>query len=286
MIWKVHALKQVIMDCLINLSVYGLLRFISATWKTPWKGFFCSDISIMYPYTPALMDSELYYAIVFTIPIILVLLNSLIMVCRTKEYMGVLQDVYKILSMYLLGYNASRVTAMIGKRAIGRLRPNFYSACKPSVNCDHMSPFTYIHNFTCAHETDFTRNSFPSQHSTVAFYTAVFILLYLQKRPLHGSVVSLSIKHLIQIVVMQLAWTVAIFRIRNYFHHESDVLAGIMIGTFWAIVTVYLFLKLDIAQDDDIHFEEKTNFSLQLKEVKNRDNNGVTCKDQTTLNVS
>ncbi|RZF43982.1 hypothetical protein LSTR_LSTR007254, partial [Laodelphax striatellus] len=235
---KMQFFKQLIMDCMINLSVYGLLRYVSATWKTPWKGFFCSDISIMYPYTPALMDSELYYATVFSIPIILVLLNSLIAVCKSREYSEVFQDTYRIVSMFVLGYNASRLTAMIGKRAVGRLRPNFYSACKPSVNCDHMSPFTYIHNYTCAQDTDFTRNSFPSQHSTVAFFSAVFILLYLQKRPLHGSLASLSIKHFIQIIVLQLAWTMAIFRIRNYFHHESDVLAGILIGTFWAFVTV------------------------------------------------
>ena len=132
----------------------------------------------------------------------------------------------------------------------------------------------YIVKFTCGNvETTQrvlkeSRLSFPSGHSSFAFYTMVylavsqlnftikiilnllymhtykcvfnfFLQLYLQSRMTwHGSKL---LRHFLQFGFIMIAWYTALSRVSDYKHHWSDVLAGSAIGSLTAVVVVSLF---------------------------------------------
>jgi phosphatidate phosphatase len=60
--------------------------------------------------------------------------------------------------------------------------------------------------------------------------------MYLQIRMVWES--SKLLKHFMQFLVVMAAWFIALTRVSDYMHHWSDVLAGMVIGTLFGIVTV------------------------------------------------
>jgi phosphatidate phosphatase len=60
--------------------------------------------------------------------------------------------------------------------------------------------------------------------------------MYLQIRMVWES--SRLLKHCLQFLAMMAAWVTALTRVSDYMHHWSDVLAGMVIGTLFGILTV------------------------------------------------
>lgn len=60
--------------------------------------------------------------------------------------------------------------------------------------------------------------------------------MYLQKRMLWRG--SLALRHLLQALCIYAAWFTALSRVQDNMHHWDDVLAGIIIGSFWAAFVV------------------------------------------------
>ncbi|KAL3315894.1 Phospholipid phosphatase 3 [Cichlidogyrus casuarinus] len=86
------------------------------------------------------------------------------------------------------------------------------------------------------------KKSFPSGHSSVSMYNAVFIVIYVGLRiPSKRSFIGLG--YLLQSAVLGLAFYVCLSRITDHKHHWSDVLIGGFIGTFLAIVIPYIITK-------------------------------------------
>ncbi|CAG4947885.1 unnamed protein product [Colias eurytheme] len=117
--------------------------------------------------------------------------------------------------------------------------------CKPDIDCSlPENKWRYIEKFTClGDDTKLLKEmrlSFPSGHSSFSAYTMIYFALYLQKRFLWRG--SKLLRHLIQFVLVMMAWYTVMTRVSDYKHHWSDVLAGFTIGTLAAIV-VYAFIS-------------------------------------------
>lgn len=55
---------------------------------------------------------------------------------------------YCVVGVYAFGCAAQQLTTDIMKYTIGRLRPHFYTLCRPNYNCT-IDSMEYITDFTC-----------------------------------------------------------------------------------------------------------------------------------------
>ncbi|ETN65617.1 hypothetical protein AND_002620 [Anopheles darlingi] len=119
-----------------------------------------------------------------------------------------------------------------------KLRPHFLHTCKPDVVCEGDA---YITSYTCLNEEEslyFIRDaskSFPSGHSAMSMYEALFLIWYLQRRvPRLRTVLTIP---LCQMILMCWAVFCSLSRITDNRHHWWDVLAGSIAGCLAAIMT-------------------------------------------------
>lgn len=82
-----------------------------------------------------------------------------------------------------------------------------------------------------------SRLSFPSGHSSTAFYSAIFLIIYLNQAWNRRS--CSVILHIVQVFVFACAFYVAMTRITDNKHHVTDVFAGAGLGTIIAFKTGY-----------------------------------------------
>jgi phosphatidate phosphatase len=111
------------------------------------------------------------------------------------------------------------------------------TTCADAINQNR-----YIENFTCENPESTPRMlkemrlSFPSGHSSFSAYTMIFCAIYLQARMSWRG--SQLLRHFLQFLLIMLAWYTALSRISDYKHHWSDVLAGSILGSLVAVITV------------------------------------------------
>uniref|UniRef100_A0A915JGS0 Phosphatidic acid phosphatase type 2/haloperoxidase domain-containing protein n=1 Tax=Romanomermis culicivorax TaxID=13658 RepID=A0A915JGS0_ROMCU len=144
---------------------------------------------------------------------------------------------------FLFGAALCQSLSNVAKYSVGRLRPHFISICKPSFNISICVNHTYIEEPHCMGDPRRVREgrlSFPSGHSSFAFYTMMFAIFYIQAQLLWPTV-RLLLKPLVQFTLLCLALATALSRISNYKHHWSDVLAGSILGISCATVMVRVF---------------------------------------------
>ena len=130
--------------------------------------------------------------------------------------------------------------------------------CRPDILfspavCGTPAEPQYVTQYTCTgpeeEEIRDARLSFPSGHSSAAFYSCVYTILYLAHRTrpssltLLNQVAQLSCVRLENVVVVYFeqvglfcyAWYCALTRVSDYKHHPTDVLAGGILGSVVAI---------------------------------------------------
>lgn len=195
-----------------------------------------------------------------------------------KEYIG---NIYIIYGFFIIGHLLNTLVTLIGKKTIGRLRPNFLDVCRPDINpyskcgevfqtgnyiqqsnCVYRSVVTYELNpeklfskgktylipdidFMCTaqdkSEVEESRLSFPSGHSSTSFYTAVFLICYLNHMWKRRS--CSLILHIVQVFIFSCAFFVAMTRITDNKHHVTDVFAGSGIGALVGLLTSYYSMQ-------------------------------------------
>ncbi len=142
------------------------------------------------------------------------------------------------LSLFVLGIGITLLVTEIGKRWVGRLRPHFIDVCKPDfsrINCTLPVGmfFKYIDTSGTfctgdASAVKEARLSFPSGHSSYAWYTMTFLIVYLEAR------LNLTrlrfIKPMLQIAAFIAAYVTMISRVSDYHHRGSDVIGGTVVG--------------------------------------------------------
>ena len=127
------------------------------------------------------------------------------------------------------------------------LRPNFFALCNPdwsSIDCGNMTHPIFIEDYTCQGpqnhgessalfvapwESKNVHMSFVSGHSSMAWQSATFCVLYIQARnPFKNSTNrSILITPLFQLVIIILAYFTSLTRVTDYWHHPGDVIGEI-----------------------------------------------------------
>ncbi|XP_073814214.1 wunen-2 [Musca autumnalis] len=247
----------------VLLACVGLPILSFTLWGEAYKrGFFCNDDSLMHPYHESTMPSWLLYLMCFVVPISMITMveffkaNSHKMrsfgnLSASNYYFWHLEipdwtiECYKRIGLLIFGSGVCELTTDIAKYSIGRLRPHFFAVCQPILpdgsTCENpLNEGRYIEEFTCrslnysAKIIKESHLSFPSGHASFTCFTMIYTAIYLHKRLTCSR--SKMFKHLLQFIFLMFAWYTSLTRVSDYKHHWTDVLAGALIGTAYAII--------------------------------------------------
>lgn len=278
---SIHEHRGIIIDVTCVISV-GLAVLCYAVYGKPTKrGFFCDDESIRYPYLEQTIGTVLLIVLALGIPTVLMfcvegfrLFDSSTPRDSWKSVgIRLLRNCYEVCGVFIFGSGLNQVTVDSAKYSIGRLRPHFWAVCEPAVECSSLPRNLYITEYKCNGDPSYTeegRLSFPSGHSALAFYAAVYIAIYLQHRMLwRGSVL---FKHVLQGVFIWAAWFTALSRVFDNMHHPTDVLAGGLIGTFWALIVTTFIIDLNLQHKAELQEELRTLRQKQLHSAQGANN--------------
>ncbi|XP_070562600.1 phospholipid phosphatase 1-like [Ptychodera flava] len=238
---------------------------------TPFRrGFFCNDDTIKYPY----YDKD-------TIPTWLLLLLGAAIPCVAIIFVeiGLFRDAKKkqicfIICIFLFGMATTNLLTQTTKLMIGRLRPHFLTVCKPDYTKFNCSD-GYIEADVCSDEYKAktireARLSFVSGHSSMAWYCALYLVLYLEVR--FTWKISRLVKPVLQIALLMLALMCSLSRISDYKHHWSDVLGGSLLGVIVAVLTyqyvsdlLKMALPLEKRQEDSLEIDYREEEAYILR---------------------
>uniref|UniRef100_A0A0K0FUA6 AcidPPc domain-containing protein n=1 Tax=Strongyloides venezuelensis TaxID=75913 RepID=A0A0K0FUA6_STRVS len=274
------SIKNIIIDILLILTLTSVYWFFSLFVRPTRTGFFCNDQTIRYPYTEA-SYSVLFLFTVGTSATLIILSVTEVFWPWTRRTEGNLRynkytfhgayipnclvNFYYYFGWYLVGITSNMVFMEITKLVIGRKRPFFMDVCKPSVgytSCE--SKFDYITSYDCLGEDEelikVVEMSFFSGHASYSFFVATFLCIYLQIRFLKQNNLKLF-TYLMQFVLVSYASVISYSRVTEHWHHWSDVLTGMIVGSSFAYIII--FKVAEISSND-------------LKEENNRFQKSVT----------
>ncbi|XP_017865976.1 PREDICTED: putative phosphatidate phosphatase isoform X1 [Drosophila arizonae] len=251
------------------LGCAGLtMAVLSSCCEPHTRGFFCNDLSLRHPYKESTIQNWMLYLMCVVLPISTILLvefyraqdwtrfshhnqlySSGYFLCHMELPHWVV-DSYRMISTFFFGLGIEQLTTDIAKYTIGRLRPHFFTLCQPvlpdGTTCnDYVNEGRYIEDYVCtakdisAKQLKNMHLSFPSGHSSFAFFSMIYIVIYLQRRMKCSRFRML--RHLLQFLLVMFAWYTALTRVSDFKHHWSDVLAGSSIGIVYAFLVTSTF---------------------------------------------
>lgn len=205
------------------------------------------DFNLNHPYKEKVIISSWTLIITSTwIPMVLVTMVAF--ACPLNQQLRMVQ-VQSAASVVLVAIGISEFITQMIKAFVGRLRPNFYAFCGFDLETKicMASPSQIIE----------ARQSFPSGHSSLTFQGMVVIMLYLVARiglfafpdnsakDKEYTIKALRTKQLQTVTAVAIPLLYGIFvassRLVDFWHHPSDILAGILIGSGSACLAYHLF---------------------------------------------
>lgn len=128
-----------------------------------------------------------YITIGAVIPVLLIILTEAIRY-RSKGLKQLSIILQKFFAAFLFGMFVTMSFTQVGKVMVGRLRPNYWSLCKPSnetiqkycFSPSHDIEYRYVteKEFCTSHEQENERRiSFPSGHTSYSSYCMVFLVV-------------------------------------------------------------------------------------------------------------
>ena len=215
------------------------------------RGYFCEDTSIKYPYVE---EQTVPAYLCLLIWIVLCLVHFSIAYITHKSWKMLFDAVYKL----ILGFSLCMLITDVSKFSLGRLRPHFLAVCNPNLEevCyqiedtfieveDSDYSYTEVHhqkyvieNNTCTGNNDLLREarlSFVSGHSSISFYTATFLIIFMTKY-----IKLWFLRTLLQLAHFILAFWISITRINDYMHHPEDVIMGSITGIACAYIIMFM----------------------------------------------
>ena len=265
--------------------IFFYLKYFLKPFET---GFYCSDHTIGLPFKASTVSNRLLMLIALVLPLAFLVVTELVrtiymrhkIVSQSTNSSLCLRNKYKIRVTknriielpeqignifinyfnFIFGLIICANLTNIGKKTIGRLRPNFLDVCKPNKDpyesiCKSNEQIGYHAKYYVVQGVDFlctglksdvieSRLSFPSGHASTVCYTAVFLVLFINRT---WSKRSFSfVAQFFQFLLVSLAFFTGLSRVIDNKHHWSDVLAGSILGTLVALVKFYylsLFYK-------------------------------------------
>ncbi|XP_013782716.2 phospholipid phosphatase 2-like [Limulus polyphemus] len=173
-----------------------------------------------------------------------------------KQWLTVLGD-------FLLGFVYVMFITELIKTLVGELRPHFLQTCKPDwskINCSQ----GIITEYKCTNKSPYwlvqvdIYKSFPSGHTSLSFYTLVFVSLYAQVR-IRRTSRSHLLKSWVQLLFLSWALVCSLTRISDYRHFWWDVLAGSLVGIIGGFVSVRCFVQNNFSS---VQTEEESEITV------------------------
>ena len=271
--------------CAILILIYPMAHiyiFLHGDKEPYERGFFCNDESIKHPNLEEEIPESIAFAIWAVIVFLLIpaveLLHVTIYSHLSPTPLGkwgpwVFIELYRILGYFTLGALFTLLTTEMAKFKVGRLRPYFLTVCAPDLSdpgpteCkDKDDYYIFVTNYTCTgdpEEVREARKSFLSGHTSLSFYTATFLVVYIQARlrrmgsEYFGNSENKSVKMykmmfsglkilrpFLQFGIFSLAGYITLTRISDYKHHPGDVLTGMVVGIFYAFMILIFLMDL------------------------------------------
>jgi len=244
-----RVVTRVIVDiaCLAAVGVPILLLKYLANPST--HGYYCSDLSIGYPYHGSTIPTSVNVSVSYGVPIILIILFNISKTFITGDSISAVgKQVWEDITLFLFGVFTVQMLSGVCKQTTGRLRPHFLSVCQPGqVDCGTYQQPVYVMNYTCAGNSDLfpekkerehrvreARLSFLSGHASLATYGMVYSIIYIQTRSSRTSFP--FIPALMQVLLALYALVTSVSRVTDNKHHPTDVIAGAVLGVVMAIL--------------------------------------------------
>ncbi|XP_060805460.1 phospholipid phosphatase 2 isoform X2 [Amyelois transitella] len=220
---------------IIVLTLIGLFELnVIPSYKA---GFFCRDPALDYAFTGDTVTMKDLCFTILLLPIPLLWITEWIFSDEDMLGLRAKQASFhclRLLRVYLYGFffNLCLVEAMKG--IAGSPRPTFNAICRPDVwdtckDSEYVTSFKCTSNFSVWFQND-ASHSFPSGHTSLSVYCAVFLAWYLQRRAFCWSHRTLLLVPFMQLVLLSLATLTSLTRITDHRHHWWDVLFGLGVG--------------------------------------------------------
>ncbi|OQR66815.1 putative phosphatidate phosphatase-like [Tropilaelaps mercedesae] len=223
----------------------------------------CNDNSISLPLKPETVTTAHIIAYICLIPPLIILIIEFLrwrlgeeewLPIKKMTLLGLwvpkfVQCLYICIGNFLYGAALTMMTVELGKKIAGRLRPHFIDACRPTnfaQFCESSKAQQYTVDLICSNRRGEmnARESFPSAHAAASFYIAIYLLTYLQLRMSWKSAIVPIMRPTIQFAFIQVAFVIALTRVRDHYHFYSDIAAGAILGTFSALITMFYMSPL------------------------------------------
>jgi len=250
-----HFVVAILVDGVLLLALGCYFLFNKLAGQPHIRGFFCDDLTISYPTKKDTVSWVLCLIIAGLVPlfIIVILEVTLRFVKKVQEATAsrFIQNLLVYVGPFIAGFFFEHTFVEIAKFNVGRLRPNFIDNCRPYFRIDGSiydchnttKPNHYVGSYDCInHDYRESLLSFPSGHTSIITYAMVFAVGYLQMR-MPRVQISFLLKPLLQIGLLLIAWYISLSRVSDHKHHWSDVLAGSLIGSSVALVSLYYVRK-------------------------------------------
>ncbi|XP_076267269.1 phospholipid phosphatase 1-like isoform X2 [Rhynchophorus ferrugineus] len=205
-------------------------------------GFYCKDPLISQPYHGETINAvTLLVSNLIVIPLLVLLLTDFCFKRHSMPWMWI-NDAWFIYKDFLTGCGLVLVLTEIMKALVGEHRPHFFDVCRPDT-AENCTAGQYIETYECTvtkyshHFMADTSKSFPSGHSSLSVFVAIFCSYLLQTRL---SCIAGQICRMFTICLC-ITWCMicSLTRITDRRHHWWDVAAGMLLGAMCAIYTAY-----------------------------------------------
>lgn len=267
---------------LVVLIVEIVVLIIVGTTINPEIGSFVTyDATISFTYYK---DSRIPYFVAILVPLFCLLLSFAVLeysLARVKQNAAQAVGVCTVFFLDFVGAGVvNGLITEVTKNLVGRYRPDWLSRCQPDIdNPVDIAGFGLSPEDNPACTSDLPaskisdgRKSFPSGHASTAFSLGVFssgyctwVLVYRWHQHRNSRLTyQLGRQGLFLWILCQIgwAWGVAISRIMDNKHHESDVIGGAFLGT--CIAVVFLFKSVQQCHDMQLDHDDDDEMEISL----------------------
>ncbi|XP_061173373.1 phospholipid phosphatase 3-like [Saccostrea echinata] len=276
---KETTLRSTVVKVVIEVGLYVilatfdvLLAYNKVDFFLPFRrGFFCSDLNLMFPYKDLSVKESHVILISFLPTTSIIFITEILRNGRRLKKYCYIQLYYRIIGTMMFGFSLCILFVELTKSCVGSLRPYFFAVCQPNMtltNCtDH-----YITDYVCrgvdgAAIID-ARKSFPSGHAASVWYGVTFLVIYMHLRIYRRWKRSRAFCPIIQTLAAASALYVGVSRIQDNAHRPVDIFAGATVGIIFAIITIYsssvLFTeKRTYTHCAAVNSEEERQFTME-----------------------
>ncbi|XP_068893189.1 phospholipid phosphatase 1-like isoform X3 [Tenebrio molitor] len=263
----------VLFDIVIIVIVALLVCFVEFGILPNTKlGFICKDPKISYPFRGDTVTVTNLLLSAYFGPILMIMIVEVLKVHSFKKVcVGTVWNYYK---ECLIGATLVLLITEVIKVIVGEPRPHFLDSCEPDSNkiCQEG---TFIIDYNCTNtrlsnffRSDITR-SFPSGHTSVSIFIALYCSYLIQIRIPSKSVSTLTKPFLIAVC---LTWSLlcSLSRITDRRHHWWDVLGGAFLGICGALYTLSVLHSKERKERARNSLRRTSTSMTMLPEVKNK----------------